>query len=331
MAATVSLCSVPTLQFLDNSGKPAAGGTVLTQVGGVNYPTYQDSGGTTALPNPIPLNARGEISNATGATCQLFLVTGQIYTFTVFDVNSNQIDSFGYMVANATSADIANLQSQITAFATSFTTGTLTVTGSTSLEALTVDAITADSIAAAGASSLGPLTLSGNLAMGGNSITGAANGTFSGTVTSANFVTTTPNAASFLTSGITNSGSIVNFNVNGTSAGSGITNSAGTITFANAGVYDVMFSGLFSQPSASININTNIYFGGTANTIVGPVAANGQQLSITGANGDVGAPYSMRAIVITNAANQTLTVASALAFSGTYQVTAGAYLTISQR
>jgi len=108
MAATVSLCSVPTLQFLDNRGVPAAGGTVLTQVGGVNYPTYQDSGGTTALPNPIPLNARGEISNATGATCQLFLVTGQIYTFTVFDANSNQLDSFAYMVANATSAGPCN-------------------------------------------------------------------------------------------------------------------------------------------------------------------------------------------------------------------------------
>lgn len=331
MAATVALTSVPTLQFFDNRGLPAAGGSVLTQVGGVNYPTYQDSGGTTALPNPIPLNARGEISNATGATCQLFLVTGTIYTFTVYDVNSNQIDSFAYMVAAATSADIAGLQAQITAFATSFTTGTLTVTGSTSLEALAVDAITADSITSAGASTLGALTLSGNLALGGNSITGAANITATGTVTAANFVSTAVNAASFLTSGITSSGNVVNFNVSGTSSGSGITNSAGTITFANPGTYDVMFSGLFSQPTASININTNIWFGGTAATIVGPVTANGQQLSITGANGDVGAPYSMRAIVITTAVNQTVEVHSTLVFSATYQVTAGAYITISQR
>ena len=79
------------LQFFNNAGQPNVGGTLLTQVGGVNTATYQDAAGTTALPNPIPLNSRGEISNASGASCELFLIQGNTYTFTLYDVNGNQI------------------------------------------------------------------------------------------------------------------------------------------------------------------------------------------------------------------------------------------------
>jgi hypothetical protein len=81
----------PVLQFTLNNGQLAAGGSILTQVGGVNAATYQDSGLTTPLPNPIPLNSRGEISNASGASCQLFLTPNTVYTFTLFDANGNQI------------------------------------------------------------------------------------------------------------------------------------------------------------------------------------------------------------------------------------------------
>jgi hypothetical protein len=234
MAATVSLCSVPTLQFFDNRGLPAAGGTVLTQVGGVNYPTYQDSGGTTALPNPIPLNARGEISNATGATCQLFLVTGQIYTFTVYDVSGNQLDSFAYMVANATSADIANLQAQITAFSTSFTTGTLTVTGSSTLHA-----VTATTLSVSGASTLtGGATLGGNLAMGGNAITGATNITASGTVTAASVVTSAATPAwSVHAANAQSVSGIVNYATQDVLTGATYASGTITISAGNAGTY----------------------------------------------------------------------------------------------
>jgi hypothetical protein len=333
MAATVSLAPPIILQFFNNLGQPAAGGSVLTQVGGLNYPTYQDSGGSTALPNPIPLNARGEISNAAGVSSQLFLVHGQVYTFTLFDANGNQLNSALYVPASATAGDITNLQAQITAFATSITTASLTVTGTSTLGAINgsgpvnlgSNTLTCGAITATGE------TLSGNLAMGGNSITGAANGTFSGTVTAGNFVSTAINAASFLSSAATSSGNVVNFDTNGTSAGSGITNSAGTITFANAGTYDVTFTGTFKQPTAAINIDTGIFFGGTANTIVGPVTGNTQRLEIAGANGAVFTPASMRAIVITTAANQTLTVNSTLAFSGTYDAEARCYITIAQR
>jgi len=80
------------LQFFDNRGNPCAGGSVLTQVSNVNYATYQDAAGATPLPNPIPLNSRGEISNASGVSCQLFLVQGVVYTFTLFDSAGNQLN-----------------------------------------------------------------------------------------------------------------------------------------------------------------------------------------------------------------------------------------------
>lgn len=104
MATTVYLAPPTILQFFDNSGRPAAGGSVLTQVGGVNYPTYQDSAGSTPLPNPIPLNSRGEISTAAGASAQLFLVAGQAYTFTLFDANGNQLNTANYVASEGASS-----------------------------------------------------------------------------------------------------------------------------------------------------------------------------------------------------------------------------------
>lgn len=336
MAASVSPSLPAVLQFFNNAGQPNIGGSILTQIGGVNAATYQDSGGTTALPNPIPLNSRGEISDAGGVSRQLFLVKGSVYVFTLFDAGGNQINQFSYMVSGSTSADITNLTNSL---ATSITTGALTVTGTTTLSTLTVGAVTGTGPVNIGTQTLtcGAITatgetLSGNLAMSGNSITGALNITATGTITGASIVTSgTPNAASFLNASDVSSGNVVAFDTNGTSSGSGITNSAGTITFANAGTYDVLFSGALHQPSAALNIDTGIYFGGTANTIVGPVTGNTQRVLIAGANGAVYATESMRAVVITNAANQTLTVNSTLAFSGTYIAKARSYITIAQR
>ncbi len=81
----------PIMQFLDNAGNPAVGGSVLTQVGGANYATYSDSALTTALPNPIPLNSRGEASTSAGASSQVFLEPNTVYTFTLSDANGNQL------------------------------------------------------------------------------------------------------------------------------------------------------------------------------------------------------------------------------------------------
>jgi hypothetical protein len=91
MSANVYIAQSPVLQFLNNAGLLNSGGSLLTQVGGVNYPTYQDPAGNIPLPNPIPLNSRGEISNASGVSCQLFLLGGVDYTFTLFDLFGNQL------------------------------------------------------------------------------------------------------------------------------------------------------------------------------------------------------------------------------------------------
>lgn len=107
MGVSVVACPTPVLQFFDNAGRPAAGGSVLTQVGGVNYPTYADSGGTIPLPNPIPLNSRGEVSTASGVTSQLFLAASTIYTFTLSDKNGNQLNQATYVAGTGSSSAIS--------------------------------------------------------------------------------------------------------------------------------------------------------------------------------------------------------------------------------
>lgn len=98
--ATGVACPLLIPQFFFNNGQLAAGGSVLTQVGGVNAATYQDIGLTTPLPNPINLNSRGEIANGAGASCQLFLTPNTVYTFTLFDGpngTGNQINVYTYV------------------------------------------------------------------------------------------------------------------------------------------------------------------------------------------------------------------------------------------
>jgi hypothetical protein len=99
MSVSVALSPSPILQFFDNLGNPCVGGSVLTQVGGLNYATYSEPTGTTALPNPIPLNSRGEVSTAAGASSELFLQTGVAYTFTLQDKSGNQLWSVGNITA----------------------------------------------------------------------------------------------------------------------------------------------------------------------------------------------------------------------------------------
>lgn len=91
MGTSVAPAPALILQFLNNAGVPNVGGSLLTQVGSVNYPTFQDAAGTTPLPNPIPLNSRGEISNSSGISSQLFLALGVTYVFTLMDAHGNMI------------------------------------------------------------------------------------------------------------------------------------------------------------------------------------------------------------------------------------------------
>lgn len=100
----VALSPPVILQFLNNAGQMNVGGSLLTQVGSVNYPTWQDPAGMTALPNPIPLNSRGEISNTSGVSCELFLAAGVSYTFTLKDALGNTIWTASNVTAQGTAA-----------------------------------------------------------------------------------------------------------------------------------------------------------------------------------------------------------------------------------
>lgn len=98
--ATGVPCPPVVLQFFLNNGALAVNGSILTQIGGANAATYQDVGLATPLPNPIPLNSRGEISDASGTSRQLFLTPNIVYTFTLFDGpngTGNQIWSQSYI------------------------------------------------------------------------------------------------------------------------------------------------------------------------------------------------------------------------------------------
>lgn len=96
----------PVAQFFDNAGNPAVNGTILTTVGGINTATYSDVNLTTPLPNPIPLNSRGEISSASGASSQCFLTPNTVYTFTLYDSNGTQLWQATYVDGVQTSAAV---------------------------------------------------------------------------------------------------------------------------------------------------------------------------------------------------------------------------------
>lgn len=137
---SVTACPPLILQFFAN-GQPLVGGSVLTQVGGVNTPTFQDAAGSTPLPNPIPLNSRGEISNASGLSCQLFITYGVTYVFTVKDAAGNIVET-----ANSVSGQNVNvIAGGLTltgglSMSGGLTTDTLSVTGATTLASYSASA-----------------------------------------------------------------------------------------------------------------------------------------------------------------------------------------------
>lgn len=72
-------------QFFDNNGVPLAGGKLFTYVAGTSSTkqnAYTDSTGATPLPNPIILNARGEVAaSAVGTSCGLWIDPILAYKF----------------------------------------------------------------------------------------------------------------------------------------------------------------------------------------------------------------------------------------------------------
>jgi hypothetical protein len=78
----VSLAPVPRMQFFNAAGQPLAGGLVATMVSGTNTPlaTYTDATGTIQNSNPVVLDSGGFAS--------IWVASGSVYTFTVYDQNS---------------------------------------------------------------------------------------------------------------------------------------------------------------------------------------------------------------------------------------------------
>lgn len=76
MTASMYLSQTPVLQFFDSNGLLLVGGKLFLYEAGTTTKQagFTDSTGDTALPNPVILNARGEIApTATGTSCGLWL------------------------------------------------------------------------------------------------------------------------------------------------------------------------------------------------------------------------------------------------------------------
>ena len=99
-------------QFSDANGTPLAGGKLFCYAAGTTtkQAVYTDVSANTALPNPIVLNARGEVAaSSNGTSCGLWLYPTSAYKFvlapagdsdppsspiwTVDNINSNQLPS----------------------------------------------------------------------------------------------------------------------------------------------------------------------------------------------------------------------------------------------
>lgn len=106
MATLVALSAEPILRFTDVNGNALVGGLLTTLVGGVNYPTYSESTGTVALPNPIVLNSRGEISTNSGISSPMYVVPNVAYTYILQDALLNTIWTAPNIVCAATTASV---------------------------------------------------------------------------------------------------------------------------------------------------------------------------------------------------------------------------------
>lgn len=111
MTGTIS--TSPIVQYFDNSGNPAAGGTVeIFDAGTTTHAvTWQDRNQTIANANPLTLNTRGE--------CTLWLEAGKLYDYLVKDILGAEIAN-PLNITGATSSLIALASWQITGYAPTF-------------------------------------------------------------------------------------------------------------------------------------------------------------------------------------------------------------------
>jgi hypothetical protein len=112
LTTSVTLSAQPVLQFFDNSGNELAGGMLTTLVGGVPYPTWSEPTGVFQLPNPVVLNARGEVCTATGTTSPLYVQAGVAYTYILQDAQLNTIWTQNNITSPLTGSQVLALLTQ---------------------------------------------------------------------------------------------------------------------------------------------------------------------------------------------------------------------------
>jgi microcystin-dependent protein len=103
----------PVLQFFDSNGAPLVGGQLFVYQAGTTdkQAPFTDSTGNTALPDPIVLNARGEVApSATGTSCGLWLDPTLAYKFVLAPATDTDPPTNPFWtVDNVTSAQSAVL------------------------------------------------------------------------------------------------------------------------------------------------------------------------------------------------------------------------------
>lgn len=96
MAVNLSPIAGAAAQFFDNSGNILTGGKLYTYDAGTTTPapTYADSSGATAQPNPIILNAAGRVPDSG----EIWLANSISYKFVLKDANEVLIGTYDNLV-----------------------------------------------------------------------------------------------------------------------------------------------------------------------------------------------------------------------------------------
>lgn len=141
MAVNLSPIGGVAAQFLDNSGNPLSGGKIFTYAAGTTTPqaTYTSAAGTTALANPIILDAAGRVP-----TGEIWLTDGLQYKFTIKTSTDVQIGSYDNIIGiNSNFVNYTNSQEFQTATAsqTVFTLTTMQYQPGTNSLSVFVDGV----------------------------------------------------------------------------------------------------------------------------------------------------------------------------------------------
>lgn len=105
MSVNLSLFAGAGAQFFDDNGVPLAGGLIYTYAAGTTSPlaTYTSSSGTTALPNPIVLNAAGRVP-----TGEIWVTAGVTYKFVVYTSANVLVASYDNINGTYIATDLAD-------------------------------------------------------------------------------------------------------------------------------------------------------------------------------------------------------------------------------